>query len=358
MNNPKKHIKSKLRKLASVCLSLLFVPFFVFSVHADEMHQIGTPFYRRDGQSSLSVYLSNNTWKNYGMSTKVDDFNGKWTLGNDSGKRFKVYFDPDGWTIPYFENYDYYLNVTLTNMTSQIKINDIAVIRKSSAGTEVNMSISDKTYGVSTYGNNMGYYVTCKLNALDVNSTIGSLNLVFDNTYSIGNSVRICYIVYAVPKSAGATSSDISALIQAINSQTTTLNGSIGGVNSSIQSGTATLDGTLQEGNDLMENGNSDTQSTVSDFNEVFEDFNEELDNIEQFDELILDEFNSANENYLNELDNFELSSSLLNAGNWLSISMQTVYDNSSDFKMLWLVPLLFGIPVLILFVKKENNSE
>lgn len=188
------------------------------------------------------------------MSTKVDDFNAKWTLANDSGKRFKVYFDPDGWTIPYFENYDYYLNVTLTNMTSQIKINDIAVIRKSSAGTEVNMSISDKIFGVSTYGNNMGYYVTCKLNALDVNSTIASLNLVFDNTYSVGNEVRICYIVYAVPKSAGATSSDISALIQAINNQTTTLNGSIGNVNSSVQSGTSQITGSVEQGASDIQN--------------------------------------------------------------------------------------------------------
>lgn len=150
------------------------------------------------------------------MSTKMDDYNGKWTLNNDSAKRFKFYFEPDGWTIPYFENYDYYLNVSLTNMTSQININDIAVVRKSSAGTESYMSTSDKIFGVSTYGDNMGFYATCKLNALDENSTLASVNLFFDKTYSVGNEVRVCYIVYAVPKYAGTTSADVQAILTAI----------------------------------------------------------------------------------------------------------------------------------------------
>ena len=107
-----------------------------------------------------------------------------------------------------------------------------------------------------------------------------------------------------------------------------------------------------------MENGNDATSDAVSDFNEVFEQFNQELDNWEAFDDEILGEFESANEQYLTELQNFELSASLLNAGNWLSTSMQTVYDNSSDFKMLYLVPLLFGLPILLFVIKKQGGDK
>lgn len=114
----------------------------------------------------------------------------------------------------------------------------------------------------------------------------------------------------------------------------------------------------IHDQTDVIENGNDETQDAVSDFEEVFDNFNEELENIEDFDNQVIEDFTAANEEYLTQLENFSLSGSLLNAGNWLSSSMQTIYDNSSDYKMLWLVPLLLGVPLMILFLKKGGDNE
>lgn len=104
--------------------------------------------------------------------------------------------------------------------------------------------------------------------------------------------------------------------------------------------------------------GSVDSNNAVENFNSVFDDFNSGISNLNSFDDSILGEFNSANSSYKTQLNNFTLSSSLLNAGNFLSTSMQTVYDSSSDYKMLWLVPLLFGIPILLFVIRKIGDDK
>lgn len=171
--------------------------------------------------------------------------------------------------------------------------------------------------------------------------------------YTFPANIKFSCSVIEVPKNS-VTASDITSIINAITSQTSSI---INNANSNTQDITNNLTQNFTELFDITINGTDDTDSTVSDFDDVFSDFNDNISELEEFDDDIISDWNDANSEYQTQLSDFNLSTSLLKAGNWLSTSMQRVYDDSSDYKMLWLVPLLFGIPILLFVISKGREE-
>lgn len=346
----KNKIKKRIRKYMTIFCSLLFIPVFCINSYAYTSYDnfpinlgVVVNINNRSGTGYSSASILPNEENVYSVSHTLT--NNVYALSFVLNEAYSIPVDIDV--------FNYYLVGSVYSGVSDINKflffpDVIRVIANNHDNTNVNLPISDERFYHNDADNWKGFSYSCKLDLsdytsfrriyMDARNTTGTLTLPASLSFEMS--------VIALPKSM--TDGDATAaIVAAINNQTSQLSSQLGEIDSGID-----------KGNDLIENGTDETQSAVTDFNEIFEDFNEELDKVEEFDTEILDEFNAANEQYLTELNNFTLSGSLLNAGNWLSTSMQTVYDNSSDYKMLWLVPLLLGIPLLILFIKRSDNNE
>lgn len=203
-----------------------------------------------------------------------------------------------------------------------------------------------------------GYTIIGRLNRSLTSSRIQQISmssrLFPDDVFTIPANLKLSCSVIEVPKNS-VTASDITSIINAITNQTSSI---INNANSNTEDITNNLTQNFTELFDITINGTDETDSTVSDFNEVFDDFNDRISEWEEFDDSIISDWNDANSDYQTQLSDFQLSTSLLKAGNWLSTSMQHIYDDSSDYKMLWLVPLLFGIPILLFVIKRGSDDE
>lgn len=202
-----------------------------------------------------------------------------------------------------------------------------------------------------------GFTIIGRLNRTLTSSRITQISmssrLYPEDYFTIPANLKFSCSVIEVPKNS-VTASDITSIINAITNQTTSI---INNANSNTEDITNNLTQNFTELFDITINGTDDTDSTVSDFDDVFSDFNDKIADWEEFDDSIISDWNDANSEYQTQLSDFNLSTSLLKAGNWLSTSMQNIYDNSSDYKMLWLVPLLFGIPILLFVIGKGREE-
>lgn len=250
-----------------------------------------------------------------------------------------------------YEAYDYYfaINYFFNNENSYFNCDDIRVATYNENDVYIYSQLTNMSYDNTTmHVNDIYYKVFSAIGKLPSSYGQHSVQRIYvrGDGY-VGNADYnecTCYL-YQVPKNT--STEEVNALITAINNQTNQLSSDLGSIDNSII-----------QGNEIAENGNDTTQENVTEFTEVFEDFNAELDEIESFDDEIIGEFEAANTEYLTTLNNFELTHSVLNAGNWLATSMQTIYDSSSDYKMLWLVPMIFGIPILLFIGKKIKGDD
>lgn len=335
----KNKIKKNIRKYIPVLCTLFLIPCISFNAFAFTVPISSMPIHPDVG-ASAGIYIYDEfvgdveipIVYDYGEfsyefhtdvdTTSVEAFNFSIAPGFNPSFNLEVYDYYLAFNI-YFSDSRSYLNVDIVNLFAP---------KKSASYDEQEFDLLDVRTANGYFNDNDIYdgvvtvvgRIPDEYNSLPISDILLICNggRIYASQYN-----EITSFLYQVPK--GTDEEVVNSLIDAINNQS-----------------------------DLIENGNSGTQSNISDFNQVFDEFNNELENWEAFDDEIIGEFNDANEQYLNELNNFELSDSLLLAGNWLSTSMQTVYDASSDYKMLWLVPLLFGLPILLFVIKKSGGDN
>lgn len=344
----KNKIKKHIRKYMTIFCSLLIIPLFSFHSYALEatypQYNLDVPRLYSTTISSNFVLGDNYVYSYEGSHTLTDGLVIRmWSDDSETDNTLAFPVMPD--------LYDYYIYASFGQRSTGGTFAPNSIVLCNGRGTSTYPTYLSDTYfyktqflGADAYYNMIKYNFIAKLNVTEDKNNYYFGGIKFEGAGTISSVSYFEFTVFLVPK--GDTVA-VDNIVSAINNQTAELGGKLDGIDDGIQ-----------HGNDLIENGTDKTQSAVTDFNEVFEDFNNELDKVEEFDAEILDEFNAANEEYLTQLNNFELSASLLNAGNWLSTSMQTIYDNSSDYKMLWLVPLLFGIPILLFVVKKSGGDD
>lgn len=333
INKFKKH----LRKYIAVALTFLMIPLCSIRSFAYEKEYLSYPWFSSSNAvyygSSLNTVLSESYEMTHSTITNV--FTYEFTsssavtfnsvfIGNEIYD-FLYPYDPDRYTYKFVGSFVFDYG-DFNPSTVQLKdIKDYVF-----SDGQVISSSSVQNLLVDKVTNTDGVFFNFSFDLNDY-SNLSVLEFVFNppGSYTNREKSRIKFTgsVIAVPVDTSAESTD--AIIDAIHDQT-----------------------------DVIENGNDETQDAVSDFEEVFDDFNEELENIEDFDNQVIEDFTAANDEYLSQLEDFSLTGSLFNAANWLSISMQDIYDNSSDYKMLWLVPLLLGVPLMILFLKKGGDNE
>lgn len=327
-------IRKHIRKYIPALCSLFLIPLFSFNAFA---YSATYPQYNYSLPNIGVRFLSSDgTYSAVGFPSRVDTVQDVYSINYSHISVMDEYLfysnsaSPNNatWVIPYLPDYDYYFlaNYYFEDQTLDFNISDFKLCY-SIDSTVYEHIISNVNIIPYSIDSRHGYTMMCKIDSFSTDAGLYSHRMYFDDEFSVINKLQFYTAsVFVVPK--GDTQA-LDNIAEAINNQT-----------------------------DIIENGTSDTQSAVDNFTSVFDDFNQELENWEQFDDEVIGEFDEANTGYMNELSNFSLSGSLLNAGNWLSTSMQTVYDNSSDYKMLWLVPLLFGIPILLFIIRKNGDDE
>lgn len=335
----KNHILKYIRKYISLAVAVVALPFVAFNSFA---YTDTYPLYQASLKEIYGSFDINGTYQGpkehtfpqgddqiYWQSSNI-------TVNNTTGLMMSF-------VAAAGESDRFYAFPVNTDLYNYYFVGDIGI---QSSMTDFNFTGVDLYYGVMSDGFTMysphtitdvkitpyngvhykfGYSFTGKIESLDINSAISAVKLNWDLVNFVGQ-IRFNFGILCIEKSA---SCDVDSIITAIQQQ-----------------------------NNLIENGNDETDDVVTDFNEVFEEFNTQLEEIETFETQFTDDFNAANETYLSELSQFAMPYGVINAGNWLSTSMQTIYDNSDDYKMLWLVPLLLGVPLVIFFFKRGDNSE
>lgn len=114
----------------------------------------------------------------------------------------------------------------------------------------------------------------------------------------------------------------------------------------------------IQEQTDMIEKGNAGTQSGINDFNSVMQDFNSELTNIEDFNNSIFDGFSDYSSDINSSISGFSFSSGLLSCATWFSTQVQQYFDNSGEFKLVFLLPFLLGVPYLIINLSRAERRS
>lgn len=346
MKKIKYFMKKHKNRILSVFCSLLLIPLFTVRSFAFDF------FYNTIVTDFMQMRLEANVSLNSGSVSPNEAYYYNFSNNSATGIRFFNTIFLATWDVMFDNvNYDYYVSLIVDSQSDDsfsFRPDRINVRRLNDDGSINDSRMEDfhiyEYNGWNTGGRSKGYRILAKFPD-SFGYSIRGFSMLNDNLGSLPSNINVSVVIIQTNKDSSAEM--VNAIVQAINNQTDDLGGRIDGTNDRID-----------ETNDLIQDGDKGTQSAITDFNEVFEDFNEELENWEQFDDEIIGEFESANTEYLTELNNFSLSGSLLNAGNWLSTSMQTVYDNSSDYKMLWLVPLLFGIPILLFIIRKNGDDE
>lgn len=352
INRVKNHIRKYILKYIPVICTLLFVPILSISSFAYTLPYNSYDFYNKSHLSMACTIVYDGG--KVGTATRnhdPDKFNTPFAITKQHLNVTQIDYTCDGdsgFELPFdFEKNNYYISFAhTTNHSStgyEFVPTDFYLLYYDSSGVQVNVSLNIISQSSMSSNQVDGIMLIAEIPFIPSSNLLGmrvtGLGTIYtDDLWSIAS------FVYEFPKSDGNSTQDI---ITAINNQTSSLGGKLDGIDSGID-----------KGNDLIENGTDETQQAVTDFNEVFEDFNTQLEEIESFETQFTDDFNTANETYLNELSQFTMPYGVINAGNWLSTSMQTVYDNANDYKMLWLVPLLLGVPLVIFFFKRGDNSE
>ena len=317
MINPKKHIKSKLCLFAFICMSFVFIPFTSLSVSAATY----------DSSNVINV-LENATFSLPSHDPSIDVPSGSFVFEGKEDVTLKVgnAFIPRNSTIVIdvtVLTLDYPRDPPLYKFQAPAYFSMAEINFYSNSVSNGNYIFGFTPSNIVSYGNRFTCY-----KAVNNTTEISNFDLHIKSTFGLGYGEKLiyCLSIYAIP--------DNSTTNAVVN------------LESYLRSALSVL------------SGDRESNSAVANFNSIFADFNSELDNIDNFDTTVFNEFNTSNTQYLTQLSNFNLSNSVLSAGTWLSSSMQTVFDNSSDYKMLWLVPLLFGIPILIFITKKSKGDS
>lgn len=114
----------------------------------------------------------------------------------------------------------------------------------------------------------------------------------------------------------------------------------------------------IQEQTDIIEHGNAGTQSGINDFNSIMQDFNSELGNVEDFNNSIFDGFSDYSSDINSSISGFSFSSGLLSCATWFSGQLQSYFDSSGEFKMVFLLPFLLGVPYLIINLSRAERRS
>lgn len=100
---------------------------------------------------------------------------------------------------------------------------------------------------------------------------------------------------------------------------------------------------------ELIANGRSGTPFVVDRANQAIDDFNSSAGTINQWEDNMLSDFNTNAGSINSQASDFSFSSQFLTASTWVANQMQLGYTKSSDFRMFWIYPILFGIALVFI---------
>ena len=100
---------------------------------------------------------------------------------------------------------------------------------------------------------------------------------------------------------------------------------------------------------DLLNNGNSDTPSIIDRANSRLDSFNSHAGVINSFEDSWIGSFESNIGSVNSSVSNFSFGSQFLNCRAWVSDNMQYIYNNSSDFQIFYIFPLIMGLAIIFI---------
>lgn len=100
---------------------------------------------------------------------------------------------------------------------------------------------------------------------------------------------------------------------------------------------------------DRLDNGNSSTSSVVDKINGAIQSFDSSVSTINDFEDSMLGSFNNSSGTVNSTVSNFSFGRQFLNAANWLSGSMQSIYSSSSHFQMFWVFPIILAVALVFI---------
>lgn len=245
--------------------------------------------------------------------------------------------------------YDYWLSFTVYSNVEPIPSNFtfmpdyVQVFARNcvDSGSYDYYYLTDLSILHSDDSSDIGFTAIGKIPDLESSNILG-FRLIDNSTGLLPVNLRLQPFIYAVPKNNGATAADISAIIAAINSQTSSLN-------SSINNQTSVIGGKLDSTNDFISNGNSSTSGIVSQFQSNLNEFNSVISQFDNIENGFITDFTMSNEEIKSTLSDYQFTGNLLSCANWVTDTYMDFFENSGDFKQYFIYPLIMGIALFFI---------
>lgn len=346
-----KKIKYKFRFFLPALVLFLFCnPVHVFAASQEVYIESSTLVTWYNSNPNIRLSDSSNTAVFEGPTTpnNLNEFLGGNPLVNDI-LHLRLYNNSHSINFQYIpEVYDYWVSFTAFSETTNK--NEFTFVPDRFQIFERNCE-DDGLYTYYTLSNfkvlhnddssDIGFTVIGKLpDNLTSNSPVG-FRITDSSTGSLGYNLRLQAYLYAVPKSSGASSSDISAIISAIQQQTQSI---ISGLNSQ----TSTIGGKIDNTNNLINNGNSSTSGIVSAADSSKSELESIVASYQQIENNMLDNFTLYQSDILSDVSGWSWGG-LSTCANWVGDTLTSYFQNMGDFKHYIIYPLLLGIALFFI---------